>query len=215
MRVFEITVEGRTPLLQKRKMPEVISRDELPPGHPLLSIIKGKAITAQDLKRREVQVMLADLGAYKNGHGVYMPAICWRHSFLEGARKGKVKHGRGSIWTLLQGTLFPAPAEPLITRGGKELPDYDNLKESWPRSLSGLVRQFQAEVSLPWTCDLKLLVMDDNFTEPQLSEVVQGGGLYAGVGAWVSGGFGRYELTNREEADVPPQKEMMELMQPA
>lgn len=226
MRVFEITVEGRTPLLQKRKVRELITREPLPPDHPLRSMIKGDAITAQDLKRIEVQKAIADFACYRNGHGIYQPAATWRHSFIEGARKAKVKVGMSGIWKLLQGVLFPAPAEPLITRNGKNVENqeigplkvpicYDVLRDSLVRGKLGVVLQFQAEISLPWACDMKLLVMDDNITEPKLSEVVQGGGLYAGVGSWVSGGFGRYELMKLEEADLPPQKEMLELMQPA
>ena len=215
MQVYKLQVDGRTPLLQKRKVIEIITGEVLPEDHPLRAHMKGDHVTAQDFKRDEFQRAMGDFGAYQNGHGSYQPAFTWRHSFIEGARKAKVKMGRGGIWKLLQGTMFPAPAEPLITRDGESLPKYDSLYKSAPRTTSGVVVQYQARIDLPWECSMMLLVQDANMTEPQLRDVIAGGGLYAGVGSWISGGFGRYALTSFEETGSLDEREMLALIQPA
>ena len=121
MRLFNVEIEGQTPLLMKRKVRELITRERLAEDHPLRQYIKGDAITAQDLKRIEVNKAVADFSAYKNGHGCYMPAVALRHSLIEGARKAKVKSGRSGIWKNLQGVLFPSPAEIPVTRDDGEL----------------------------------------------------------------------------------------------
>ena len=215
MDFYKLGLGGRTPLLQKRKVIEIIAGGVLPEDHPLRPHMKGDHVTAQDLKRDDFLRALADFGAYQNGHGSYQPAFTWRHSFIEGARKAKVKMGRGSIWKLLQGTMFPAPAEPLITREGQSLPRYDTLYRSAVRTTMGLVVQYQARIDLPWECSMMLLVQDANMTDPMLRDVIAGGGLYAGIGSWVSGGFGRYALTSFEEIEAPDESEMLALMQPA
>ena len=225
MRLFALELEGRTPLLQKRKDGALITKEALAEDHPLRAVIKGDVITTQDLKRIEVQKAVADFLAYRNGNGIYQPAATWRHSFIEGARKAKVKMGRSSIWKLLQGTMFPAPAEPLITRNGEELRNpeigplgvamcYDTLFRSLVRGTVGVVQQFQARIELPWDCNMMVLVQDENIPETTLKEIVSGAGLYAGIGSWISGGFGRYELMKLKEVDAPSQKEMLKLMQP-
>lgn len=215
MRLYHVQIEGQTPLLMKRKVREFITRERLSDDHPIRQYIKGEAITAQDLKRDEVQRAIADFSAYRNGCGMYMPAIAMRHSLIEGARKGKVKVGRSGIWRYLSGTVFPSPAEIPITRNGATIEMYDRLKDSLVRGTSGVVLQYQAEVQLPWKADFQLLVLDDNFAQTTLEEVVYAGGLYAGLGAWVSGGFGRYSLASFEAGELPGKEKVAGLLQPA
>lgn len=215
MRLFNVEIEGQTPLLMKRKVRELITRERLPDGHPLREYIKGDAVTAQDLKRIETNKAIADFSAYKNGHGCFMPAVALRHSLIEGARKAKVKSGRSGIWKNLQGVLFPSPAEILVTRDGKSLETYDFLKDSLVRGTSGVVLQFQAQINLPWEMSFQLLMLDDNITETNLEDTINGAGLYAGIGAWVSGGFGRFYLNKFEAGSLPKQNEVAGLLQPA
>ncbi len=215
MRLFDLEIEGQTAILQKRKVRELITREPLPEGHPLRGIIKGDAITSQDLKRIEVIKAIADYSAYRNGHGCFFPAAVVRHSLIEGARKAKIKSGRATIWKNLQGVLFPAPAEILILRDGKELPTYDCLLDSLPRGMSGVVLQYQAQIKLPWMMRFQLLMLDDNITEENLKDVVNGAGLYAGIGAWISGGYGRFRLASFELGTLPDQGDVAGLLQPA
>lgn len=215
MRLFDLEVEGQTPQLQKRKVRELITRERLPTEHPLREYIKGEAITAQDLKRVEVQQAIARYSAYRNGHGMFLPAICWKHSFRDGSRKGKVKSGRSAVWPNLGGTIFPTPAEIPITREGATLEEWDELKDSLVRSQSGVVLQFQAMIGMPWEAKFQLLVVDDNLTQTTLEEIVYAGGLYAGVGSWVSAGFGRYALMGFQQAELPEKGKIAGLLQPA
>lgn len=216
MKLFDILIKGQTPILQKRKLRELITRERLSQDHPLRKLIPGETLTAKDQKRDDVLRAIADLSAYRDSQGIFMPALTLRHSLIEGARKGKIKVGRATIWKTLQGTMYLSPEQIPVLRSGERLANYDCLKDSLVRGTAGVVLQYQAQVSVPWEMRMRLLMLDDAVDDTVIEGIVRAAGLFAGVGSWISGGYGRYTLAECEPVKLPEtDEEIVRLLQPA
>lgn len=169
------TIEGVAPLL----MNKIADLDALE------SPSKGGKKTAQ------AKLDEAHLKVHRNSSGIYMPAWNLKCVLIDGARRGGVKEGRGSIAPYLQATVFPEDA-----LFGTDQPDGIHVHPGKiPPRTGGYVLIRRPMFNAGWKLTLRFNVTDDRRSPDSIRRALEEAGALVGLGSWRPE-YGRFIVTD-------------------
>jgi hypothetical protein len=155
----QVTLSGLTPLRMNKKLEDYEVPDKF----------KGTKLT------REQYIELAQLGAYKDDKGYYVPKNAIKACFVNGGKKVKV--GRGAASALLKAILFMnenAYLSKKVKTGIHE--EFCRV----PPKTGAMVKKFW--VTFPeWDLSFTANIIDDRFPISALENSIKEAGLYYGL----------------------------------
>jgi len=126
---------------------------------------------------------------YQDKKGCYIPSVQIMGALIGGGRAIK-KKPYGSFKEIVQSYFLVSPEK--IYFGKKE---HDFINESYPARKDGQrVRLLHPAFNAGTEFNFELLITSDDVDEKTIELILEKAGLEKGIGAWRSGGYGRFEI---------------------
>lgn len=172
-------IEGSAPLLFNRFTEE--SQADMESGKT------GGKFTVEQRRQQALDCI------YRNERGIYLPNWNFKCCLIEGARRGKVKEGKGSIAPLLLATMF-VDGELVFSHA------VEFLHEHWgrrPPRTGGACMVRRPGLEPGWKLPFCLVVIDDRRDASNIRLALEEAGLLVGLGSWRPE-YGRFVVTKWE-----------------
>jgi len=184
MKIFDVTIEGITPLLMNR--PNQIEITD----------------TSKNVKREtRTPKEIAEQGLYKDAEGkIYIPSTWFRGTLVEAGKQKKLG-GRGtskSTYSKMVGMCVSIEPFELLLK-----------EQSWDVFTILVVNPATGKRNIrhrpqfkKWKCDLQVQFEEELIEPPVMKELFDIAGKYVGVGDWrpaKKGMFGKFQVTSWKE----------------
>ena len=178
-----VEVKGFRPYLQHRR-PN--SEDDVKTSEKIIRVLQKNPFDMEHAQKE------AELGAYKNSNGYYIPSVHIQEALVKAGARIKVKgQGRRTYKDYMKSYVFVEPEEIPIT------PQKWTLDRRYVKiQRSGITRnrpRFDG-----WSATFQLLITDDSLPLSEIKEILEIAGQRIGIGDYRPR-FGLFEVVSFEE----------------